>query len=443
MYRFRSIKSLLGERNELEKQEIHFSPLDKLNDPLEGILDFYWQGDDIVWKKFFNHYLLSLHQSLFDIFILEKNQINIIENSVTLFLSEDKILDKQSKELFSLCQNKFFSQKVIINIIQLLANMDRKIMREELILILKIIHIFALMSMFSVFPNFELSIKERYNSIIENCNEHVDELISYIKEAIEEYQDYKDFKGFNNLMEFIYIDQMKLRIDISLFIINEFTIKYINNLREMVFPKWYVACFLNSYKNVAIWTHYCEQHQGVCLIFKDRIENGHRLININKNDMILDKVNYEDDFVKIDFFRSIYRKLNKEDLFNNWYKDDDGKVSTCSEWLQDENFVKEYMGNLEKDFRKACTTKLKFWSNEDEYRIILDDIHANEPIKLSYDFNDLEGIIFGIRTKLKDKLRIKKIIERKMKSFNRKDFNFYQVRFDLIKKEMVLDPVFD
>lgn len=35
LYRFRSAKSFL-ERKELENQEIYFSSLDQLNDPLEG-----------------------------------------------------------------------------------------------------------------------------------------------------------------------------------------------------------------------------------------------------------------------------------------------------------------------------------------------------------------------------------------------------------------------
>ncbi len=52
-----------------------------------------------------------------------------------------------------------------------------------------------------------------------------------------------------------------------------------------------------------------------------------------------------------------------------------------------------------------------------------------EDRKLKYNFNDLEGIIFGIRTSLDDKLKISKIIEKKCKELGRTDFKFYQAYF--------------
>ncbi len=38
-YRFRSLRHLLSEHHELEKQEIYFAPLSDLNDPMEGFTD--------------------------------------------------------------------------------------------------------------------------------------------------------------------------------------------------------------------------------------------------------------------------------------------------------------------------------------------------------------------------------------------------------------------
>jgi hypothetical protein len=53
----RSIEKLLG-YNELENQEIYFSPLEDLNDPMEGFIDFVWKGDEILWENFLKHYVL-------------------------------------------------------------------------------------------------------------------------------------------------------------------------------------------------------------------------------------------------------------------------------------------------------------------------------------------------------------------------------------------------
>lgn len=48
MYRFRSLENLIAKYQELEKQEIYFASLSELNDPLEGHLILYWEGDEII-----------------------------------------------------------------------------------------------------------------------------------------------------------------------------------------------------------------------------------------------------------------------------------------------------------------------------------------------------------------------------------------------------------
>jgi hypothetical protein len=61
LYRFRP--SVLGEHQELKNQEIYFSSLDSLNDPMEGFMDLFWSGDKIVWRNLIKHYLLCLDRT--------------------------------------------------------------------------------------------------------------------------------------------------------------------------------------------------------------------------------------------------------------------------------------------------------------------------------------------------------------------------------------------
>ena len=49
--------------------------------------------------------------------------------------------------------------------------------------------------------------------------------------------------------------------------------------------------------------------------------------------------------------------------------------------------------------------------------------------KLKYNFADLEGVIFGINTSLKHKIKIIKIIEEKCKKENRSNFKFFQAYY--------------
>lgn len=63
-YRFRSTNALLGERKELDRQEIYFASPGQLNDPVEGFKDVYWRGDSIVWRNLIRHYLLCLEHAI-------------------------------------------------------------------------------------------------------------------------------------------------------------------------------------------------------------------------------------------------------------------------------------------------------------------------------------------------------------------------------------------
>ena len=49
---------------------------------------------------------------------------------------------------------------------------------------------------------------------------------------------------------------------------------------------------------------------------------------------------------------------------------------------------------------------------------------------LTYDFNSLKGIIFGISTSNTDKLKIIEIIKIKCQENNRRNFEFFQAYYD-------------
>ena len=57
------------------------------------------------------------------------------------------------------------------------------------------------------------------------------------------------------------------------------------------------------------------------------------------------------------------------------------------------------------------------------------DLSKKEDRKLKYDFNDLDGIIFGIKTSASDKFKILKVIDEKCRRSNRNDFKFYQAYY--------------
>ena len=138
--------------------------------------------------------------------------------------------------------------------------------------------------------------------------------------------------------------------------------------------------------------------------------------------LIQDEPNHQ----PVDFFRNL--RLPIPSLKRYWYTDRRGNRSSCGDDIFKND--KEWRDRYWAGFYHDIVMKLKDWSYEQEYRLILSgevlDFSTDESRKTLYDFNDLEGIIFGIKTDVKDKLAICKIIERKCRENGRRDFNFYQ-----------------
>lgn len=79
------------------------------------------------------------------------------------------------------------------------------------------------------------------------------------------------------------------------------------------------------------------------------------------------KVIYDKKYPEIDFFRSIGR-LPFPVLTNNWYASGDGEVSSCVGILKDQD---QWRKNYWDRFYNSISIKLKDWSYEKEYRLIL------------------------------------------------------------------------
>jgi hypothetical protein len=78
--------------------------------------------------------------------------------------------------------------------------------------------------------------------------------------------------------------------------------------------------------------------------------------------------------------------------------------------------------------------KTRHWSNEQEYRLILksqfNSYIDEDDRKLRYTFEDLDGIIFGIKTADSDKFKLIEMVEKMCKTRNREEFTFYQSFYD-------------
>jgi hypothetical protein len=243
---------------------------------------------------------------------------------------------------------------------------------------------------------------------------------------------------------------------ITRFLLLEFTEAFVERIRELAYPRTYVACFSSDCTNPSFWGHYGDGHRGVCLKFKTLKRGTFDVLPVNMivgwgsapirglQPLSLQKVNYTREPQVVDFFRSL-GNLPLATLDKYWYSDESGKRSIYALSFKSEADRIDWQNKLWDTHTKCMTSKLPDWEQEHEYRIIVPDfmhsLESPEDRKLRYDFETLEGIVFGFRTATDEKVRIMKIVEKKCLETRRKDFKFFQAEYDARKGQMRIDEL--
>jgi hypothetical protein len=458
IYRFRRIKNLLGEHQELERQEIYFATPTQLNDPMEGYRDIYWQGDVIVWENFLNNYLRCVAQ-VFLLYLVVGESKKLDVNDLPLYPYALPNFVPQNEELLNKAKTTFFKNKFIKVLPKTLGERRTPIRRRELLSYLGFVHHYALNAVSDIYHQAGLcanrlfyhnlkDIDQMLSKVgffaglvnrMERENPTVQNIADLLFSVMDRVRKQTELAGKYNAL-----DSKALGSNVS-FLLMGFQDHFLDKLETLMYPNWFSASFLANCTNSAIWGHYAENHTGVCLIFSPtasddgfqlqlRTEYGYSNAGptIGMQPHTLRQVEYHNKHVAIDFFRSLGRgpgyQLNKL-----WYQNDKGEISVCAEHLKqgnDKAWHKTYWGN----FFHSVSVKLEEWAYEEEYRLILQDSFIDYSVdnsrKLAYDFKDLKGLIFGMKTPVADKLAIIRIIREKCTHAKREGFDFYEAYYD-------------
>ena len=171
-----------------------------------------------------------------------------------------------------------------------------------------------------------------------------------------------------------------------------------------------------------MWSHYGDQHRGACLIY-DELDFGRGDVR---------KISYTPRPPSIYFFEEI-GTLTEEELLKTWYEDEQGNRTKFASHLDPGNIDAWRRRRLENLYR-SITWKSSDWKHEQESRLVLVDTldgDHEDPVsrRIRYEFNDLKGIIFGIRMTDEDKIAIMDVIEKKCREHKREDFRYYQAYY--------------
>ncbi|WP_439856714.1 DUF2971 domain-containing protein [Pseudomonas syringae] len=455
LYRFRTAERLLGSTatdiktalpGELENLEIYFAPPEQLNDPLEGYKEVYWAGDEIIWRNFFRHYLLVLALRSWE-----------LDEAVRLGtpLPKNLPIEQDPSNLRGAFQAGYQEMDALIGgcdviqgYVRALSKNEARHYRPELSFYLATLHTRLLSTVLLV--NFKHGLSGVYpdqtsEDPLGDRDLHL-QAISNIEAqdgTLRDAGSYEKMALLNatyairtaHVMPGGHIGAREL--------ITAFVPHYLDQIERLMYPQWYVACFMKECNNSAIWGSYGDNHRGICLRYRVLGDAPSMTMEMNKPDgrgyngishsfqnMSFKEVFYDREFSEMDFFRFL-GNVSNEALSGFWYSDTQGNLSSKSEWLRSHSneLWMEHHQNI--DF--ALTSKLPQWGSEKEYRLVLSsylDISDKKHRILKYRFTSLDGLIFGIKTPLEDKLKCIRIIRAHCEREGIESFNFYQAYYD-------------
>ena len=433
LYRFRPISRILGDK-ELEDQYMFFTNSEQQNDPLEGYVDFFWQGDFVAWMGLFKNYVWQLYMCYINAML--RADYNFI--SKMCFTCSDVCISHPLLQKRNEIEQIFSCNEVVTKIAKKLCLNATKINQQVLYLILLQIHSLALNEVIQKLMKEKL-LSPTNATVLGNKISQIENQL-----AIIQILDCQDLQQIANL---IYTDRENHTIDIfssmqdnlsgmskevKCFLLYTFPYKYIQEVKKLIFPRWYCVCFNTDYSNPIMWGHYAGKHTGVCLVFEKKTGEKFNLSSAGKvkqNSFEIEDVNYEIKPPSVNFFEGLGNLFGEER--SRWLIHNNIQSETYSKILKDaESWRCDYWTKNKLRFiRKASD-----WKHENEKRIFYDaryygELSDNE-CKFNYNFQDLTGIIFGVKTELVNKCTILKILEQKCKQYKREKFNIFQAVYD-------------
>ncbi|HEY4081866.1 MAG TPA: hypothetical protein VGM81_14335 [Burkholderiaceae bacterium] len=461
LYRFRPADALLDKYHELERQEIYFASPEELNDPMEGFVDILWRGDRIVWENLLRHYLVCLQQA-YMLASLSGPEAAVPWEYIPIVDPGDRRAHTPAhRQLHEEMFDMFFAEPAVEDFINAIVNRDGPIRRDELIFHLTGIHRLALFvirqtsSAHGMTPKLDSpeTLRDAAIQLLRNATSATVALKQstgtepLTEQAIEDLFTVSVLmfrqQALRNIQQSI-IDPTKVGANL---VVHEFPEGYVKQIERILYPDWYVACFMENCSKSSIWGTYGSKHEGICLRFKTTVKDGRHSLRLNffngvsANGPIrsdaeagFDKVTYTPDVGSVDFFSSIGR-LFIPVLNKYWYADKNGQRSSSAALLDRDQ--KAWREAYWQNFRARTTSKLEDWQLECEHRIVhcssLLDLSNREMRKATYRLEDLDGIIFGIRTPLEDKLKIIQVIQAKWAAHGKTDLKFYQAAYSKSK----------
>lgn len=452
LYHYRPIDSALLE---IGNGTLHFATREELNDPVEGYVRVFWQGDKAAWEGLFRNYVCSLSQAI-DLYLLQGDDEMLLHRTLMADLHsfDDVPLGHILKDL----GDAFLADEEIQKLAVFYGS-SLKVREEELQLLLYYIHNKALIRCIQKNINYgtmpekiadgllralasntvpfpfdlmesELSDEERRYQFAKKAKEFIEDMkeMQYVRFGFADdtflYGKHMDEKE-QTAQKGSITEAHRRRNWVTIAV--DFPRVYVDQLKDMIYPESYVVCFSGKNNDSAMWGNYADHHRGVCLIY-ETYENNCMTLRKEKRSFSLSAkpVSYEGNLTERNFFETFGRLTRSQ--IRTWLSGVDG-ISSAYDTFSDED---EWRNRYWEAYDIKTYRKIKAWEHENEYRLALTNTFYdfNEPTSrnLRYEPKAFKGIIFGIKTSEYDKKRImEKLLEH---ADELTDFRIFQAEYD-------------
>jgi hypothetical protein len=466
LYRFRSLDALLGDREELQRGEIYFAAPEQLNDPMEGFLHVVWRGDAILWRNFLRHYALCLVQA--------GNLALLTPDLEDTFLRDMRWRSPYDIATIPLAAlHKELSEALLessagANFVAHLSRLERPVSRGELTFYLSSLHSSALACLLRLQVRHGLmpatavlpaALTDPPNDGIE----HLFDQLAALKGDDEDLIHASCSAALSVAAQITLINDYDLNTAQQpptwKLVTRTFSSHYVSALERLIYPQWRVACFVEHADNASMWGVYGEGHKGICLKFRSQGADGFGGLHLNahigwggggdeaprsingRRPFRFEPVRYDAVRPQLEFF-NVLGSLPRVKM-NYWVLDENGQPSSLVGPMFDETPV--WRDAYWRDYAAGFAVKTLEWAHEHEHRLVMEgglDHHKPDALaKATYAFEDLVGVIFGVRTPEDKKIELMRIIEAKCRASGRREFEFHQARYDGRGGKIVIAPL--
>ena len=437
---------------ELAKREIYLCTPEELNDPLEGHLEVEWAGDRILWRNLFSHYVLCLMHGILNTIPQTPGEFD--SPKLDARYTADSLPTDGMKELYRSSCDRFWQNDVMEQLPELLEAGENAIRTEGMRLLARRVHFPAFdavtraMESEGCLPNGwraeQLPELSRLNLAqlqqIPKLQASTDlEAIAFALNSVEESSFLRE--------QFRRSDRTSAQARLKDYALRLFPDLYVDALlRDLIHPEWHTASFTKECSNAAMWATYGQNHTGVALVLnrpspwlkltgvngsRSSVHRPERELTQGAFQGALHDVTYSDHPPRLNFFEQI-GNLPSECVRRTWHSDHDGRLSQKISALHAD--LQRWRDEHRELHLRAVTTKRNDWVYEKEQRLLIrDDLGLrSEPgdnRKVTYAEEHLSGIVFGLRTPSRDRLRIIETVERTLSHGRRDVFSFYQMKY--------------